>query len=62
VFFVQLVFKSLIAAGSKKINHSPTVSHKVFAKFGVAETESIRMSQAYLLRGIGNHGLAKKTL
>ena len=33
-----------------------------FAKFGEKETENTRMSQAYMLRGVGYKGLGKSIL
>jgi tetratricopeptide (TPR) repeat protein len=56
------IFKSLVASGDKQLNQSPAAGNDVFAKFGVAETENVRKSQAYMLRGLGNKGLGAKDL
>jgi tetratricopeptide (TPR) repeat protein len=48
-------FNTLISEGDKKMNKDSDVDF--FAKFGEREAENIRLSNAYLLKGLGYKGL-----
>jgi tetratricopeptide (TPR) repeat protein len=48
-------FNALINAGDKKM--SPDSDIDFFAKFGEREAENVRLSNAYLLKGLGYKGL-----
>ncbi len=48
-------FKALISEGEKKMNAAEDVDF--FAKFGEREAENVRLSNAYLLKGLGYKGL-----
>jgi tetratricopeptide (TPR) repeat protein len=52
-------FNSLIAEGDKKINQGTDIDF--FAKFGEKEAENVRLSNAYLLKGLGYKGLGNST-
>jgi tetratricopeptide (TPR) repeat protein len=49
------LFNQLISDGDKRIKQSSDVDF--FAKFGEREAENVRLSNAYLLKGLGNKGL-----
>lgn len=49
------IFNSLISAGEQRIKQKPEVDF--FSKFGENESENARLSQAYLLLGLGHKGL-----
>jgi hypothetical protein len=51
------LFNLLIASGDEQIKNGGDVNF--FAKFGESETKNELMSQAYLLKGLGNKGLGK---
>jgi tetratricopeptide (TPR) repeat protein len=51
-------FNSLIEEGNKQINQGTEIDF--FAKFGEREDENIRLSNAYLLKGLGYKGLGDK--
>lgn len=50
-------FNSIIAEGDRQIKQSDSNVTDFFAKFGVKEAENARLSNAYLLKGLGNKGL-----
>ena len=50
-------FNSLISEGDKQIKQGSEVDF--FAKFGERESENVRLSNAYLLKGLGYKGLGK---
>jgi tetratricopeptide (TPR) repeat protein len=49
------IFKQLVTEGEKRINETSDIDF--FAKFGEREAENVRLSNAYLLKGLGNKGL-----
>ena len=49
------IFKALDAEGTKRMTKESEVDF--FAKFGEKETENVRLSNAYLLKGLGARGL-----
>ena len=49
------LFNSLISAGDKKMSRDSDIDF--FAKFGEQEAENVRLSNAYLLKGLGYKGL-----
>jgi tetratricopeptide (TPR) repeat protein len=51
-------FKALIAGGDKKLS-SKSSEIDFFAKFGEREAENVRMSDGYLLKGLGYKGLGE---
>ena len=51
------VFNSLITSGDKLIGESSNTDVDFFAKFGEREAENARLSNAYLLKGLGYKGL-----
>lgn len=53
------LFNQLISEGDKKVNKTSDVDF--FAKFGEREAENVRLSNAYLLKGLGNKGLGNTT-
>jgi tetratricopeptide (TPR) repeat protein len=55
------IFKALVDDGNKRIGES-TAEVDAFAKFGDAETMNTRISQGYLMRGIGYKGMGEKNL
>ena len=52
-------FNALISEGDKQIKQGSEVDF--FAKFGERESENVRLSNAYLLKGLGYKGLGDKT-
>jgi len=50
-------FNALISEGDKQIKQGSEVDF--FAKFGERESENVRLSNAYLLKGLGYKGLGK---
>jgi tetratricopeptide (TPR) repeat protein len=48
-------FNALISEGEKQIKHGSEIDF--FAKFGEKEAENVRLSNAYLLKGLGYKGL-----
>ena len=56
------IFNKLIAEGAKQIAQGANAENDFFAKFGGREAENIRISQAYLLRAVGNKGLGQKSV
>ena len=48
-------FNTLIKEGEKKIRQDSDIDF--FAKFGEREAENVRLSNAYLLKGLGYKGL-----
>jgi tetratricopeptide (TPR) repeat protein len=50
-------FNAIIAEGDRQIKQSDSDEADFFAKFGVKEAENARLSNAYLLKGLGNKGL-----
>jgi len=51
------IFNSLISEGDKLIGQSSSKDIDFFAKFGEREAENARMSNAYLIKGLGYKGL-----
>jgi tetratricopeptide (TPR) repeat protein len=51
------IFNSMVADASKQIEVSRGAENDFFAKFGEQEAENVRLSNAYLLKGLGNKGL-----
>ncbi|MGA1978809.1 MAG: DUF5107 domain-containing protein [Bacteroidales bacterium] len=56
------IFNSLIENGEKQINQQPSANVDFFAKFGEREAENARLSNAYLLKGLGYKGLGNTDL
>ena len=54
------IFNVLITEGDRQIGQSPAKEIDFFAKFGEKEAENARLSNAYLLKGLGNKGLNNK--
>ena len=50
-------FNAIIAEGDRQIKESDSDEVDFFAKFGMKEAENARLSNAYLLKGLGNKGL-----
>ncbi len=50
------IFNSMIAEGDRQLKQS-TATGDFFAKFGAREAENARLSNAYLLKGLGYKGL-----
>ena len=50
-------FNDIIDEGDRQIKQSDSEEADFFAKFGVREAENARLSNAYLLKGLGNKGL-----
>ncbi|MBN2667563.1 MAG: DUF5107 domain-containing protein [Bacteroidales bacterium] len=53
----EKAFNALKAEGDRQINRGETSEVDFFAKFGEREAENARLSNAYLLKGLGNKGL-----
>ncbi|HCC70481.1 MAG TPA: DUF5107 domain-containing protein [Bacteroidales bacterium] len=53
------IFNALVEDGQKQINRSPSSGVDFFAKFGAREAENARLSNAYLLKGLGYIGLGQ---
>ena len=51
------IFNSLITEGDRQINQRAATEVDFFAKFGEQEAENARLSNAYLIRGLGHKGL-----
>ena len=51
-------FNALVSEGDKLIKQGSEVDF--FAKFGERESENVRLSNAYLLKGLGYKGLGDK--
>jgi tetratricopeptide (TPR) repeat protein len=49
------LFNSLITEGDKKMNKDSDIDF--FAKFGEREADNVRLSNAYMLKGLGSKGL-----
>jgi len=56
------IFNSLITDGEEQINRGISPGEDFFAKFGAREAENARLSNAYLLIGLGYKGLGEKKL
>jgi hypothetical protein len=56
------IFNSLIADGEKQINNGSSADVDFFAKFGEHESDNVRLSNAYLLKGLGYTGLDSSDL
>jgi tetratricopeptide (TPR) repeat protein len=52
-------FDAIIAEGERQIRESASGEVDFFAKFGTREAENARLSNAYLLKGLGYKGLGK---
>jgi tetratricopeptide (TPR) repeat protein len=50
-------FNAIIAEGDRQIKQSDSDEVDFFAKFGVKEAENARLSNSYLLKGLGYKGL-----
>jgi tetratricopeptide (TPR) repeat protein len=55
------IFNSMIADGERQITQSSSRSADFFAKFGAQEAENVRLSNGYLLMGLGYKGLGDQT-
>ncbi|NSW93926.1 MAG: hypothetical protein HPY62_04355, partial [Bacteroidales bacterium] len=55
-------FNSMIKEGDRLIQQSRQAEADFFAKFGEREAENARLSNAYLLKGLGYKGLGNKDL
>ncbi len=55
----EKVFNDLVTEGDRQISRSETREVDFFAKFGEREAENARLSNAYLLKGLGYKGLGK---
>ena len=55
----EKAFNDLITEGDRQINRSESRDVDFFAKFGEREAENARLSNAYLLKGLGYKGLGK---
>jgi len=53
-------FNAIIAEGDRQIRQSASGEADFFAKFGEKEAENARLSNAYLLKGLGFKGLGNK--
>jgi len=53
-------FNAIIAEGERQVKQSASNEVDFFAKFGEKEAENARLSNAYLLKGLGNKGLGNK--
>jgi tetratricopeptide (TPR) repeat protein len=53
-------FNAIIEEGERQIKLSTAGEVDFFAKFGEKEAENARLSNAYLLKGLGNKGLGNK--
>jgi tetratricopeptide (TPR) repeat protein len=54
------IFNSLISEGERILKRSSAAETDFFAKFGEKEAENARLSNGYLLIGLGNKGLGEK--
>lgn len=52
-------FKAIISEGDRQIKQSSSVEVDFFAKFGEREAENGRLSNAYMLKGLGQKGMGK---
>jgi len=52
-------FKAIISEGDRQIKQSASVEVDFFAKFGEREAENGRLSNAYMLKGLGQNGMGK---
>ncbi len=55
------IFNALVAEGDRQIGQSSSGEVDFFAKFGEREAENARLSNAYLLKGLGHKGLGNGT-
>jgi tetratricopeptide (TPR) repeat protein len=55
------IFNALVAEGDRQIGQSSSGEVDFFAKFGEREAENARLSNAYLLKGLGQKGLGNGT-
>jgi len=51
------IFKSLVESGERQISQRSAQETDFFSKFGEREAENARISNAYLLKGLGHKGL-----
>jgi len=51
------IFNSMISDGERQITQRSSAGADFFAKFGAQEAENVRLSNAYLLKGLGYKGL-----
>jgi tetratricopeptide (TPR) repeat protein len=56
------IFKLLTEDGNRQIEQRSNIVPDAFAKFGEAEAENSRLSQGYLMRGLGYKGLGETKL
>jgi tetratricopeptide (TPR) repeat protein len=57
----EALFNSIIEEGKKQAEQNSSAAIDFFAKFGTVEASDARMSNAYLLIGLGHKGLGEKT-
>ncbi|MEX0986619.1 MAG: DUF5107 domain-containing protein [Bacteroidales bacterium] len=55
----KAIFNSMIKEGDTQLNESSSVKPDFFAKFGDREAENARLSDAYLIKGLGFKGLGE---
>jgi tetratricopeptide (TPR) repeat protein len=55
------IFNALIAEGERQLGQNSSREADFFAKFGEREAENARLSNAYLLKGLGYKGLGNDT-
>jgi tetratricopeptide (TPR) repeat protein len=55
------IFNDLIAEGERQLGQNSSREADFFAKFGEREAENARLSNAYLLKGLGYKGLGNDT-
>jgi tetratricopeptide (TPR) repeat protein len=53
----EKIFESMVESGEKEINNSAAPSADFFAKFGAKEADNERLSNQYLIAGLGYKGL-----
>lgn len=53
----EKAFNAIKAEGDRQISRNETREVDFFAKFGEREAENARLSNAYLLKGLGDKGL-----
>lgn len=56
------IFESMKSEGEKQTSQSAAPGEDFFAKFGAKEAENVRLSNGYLLKGLGLKGLGDHTM
>ncbi len=57
-----VIFNTLVSEGDRQVGQSSSKEVDFFAKFGEKEAENARLSNAYLLKGLGYKGLGNISL